>query len=247
MGGAGFEPRNSYVTKTITQAAFDGGDTSLTIDCWDATQVWARTSGSFVASYIPEVTAAGVADNLWTKVDIWELETRRIFSTTTGGKVFTFTDLLGAATARVRLTSMGPASGPITIELRTLHSQPDHGRGFPEPEIALTAFGNPTAPAAGATIAEITNPGEGTYSVTVFAYLTGSGTPAAAEDANLELVIPGMTNIRLPLVRAVNVPCVQNFKYLETNSAAADITVKAIGTGTASVIYNVHLTAQRLI
>lgn len=237
MGLSGFTRKNAFVSGSLN------GIGGIEIECQDATQVWCRVFGTFVASYQPEVAATNVG-NLWTKVDIYELETRRLFSTSSGGRVFTFSDLFGAAVARLRVTSY--TSGTVQVELRTLHSGTQTGRDFPLPEETMTAYGRDTAPGAGVAIATINNPGEGIYEVEVEAYYA-AGAPAAAEDSNLELRSGSQVIGRIPMVRAINVIGSKTFRYVDVTSSTNDLTVNATGAGTGGVVYNVHLSAQRAI
>jgi hypothetical protein len=244
MGLSGFRRQNAFVSGSLT------GTGRVSIDCQDATQVWARVHGlpdppgSFVATYQPEVNADPTDDALWTKVDIWELETRRLFSTSSGGRVFTFSDLLGAARASIKVTAY--TSGTVGIELRALRTGTPTGRDTPYPEAVMSAYGAVVAPAAGVAIATIADPGEGIYEVTVAAYYP-VGAVAAAEDSNLELRSGATVVGRIPMVRALNVVSTHKFQFVNVTSSTNDLTVNATGAATGGVAYNVHLYAQRLV
>jgi hypothetical protein len=238
MGAPIIQGRNSFNTGSLTAI-----NTRIIIPCEDATQVWARTYGTFAASFQPEV-AATLDFNAWTKVDIWELETRRYFNTSSAGIVFLFSDLMGAAYASVKCTSY--TSGTLQIDLRTLHADPANPRmvSYPE-EVLADGYGTATAPTAGTVIASILNPGEGVYEIEVQAYYKAAA-PAAADDSNIGLYSGGSLIGRIPMPRSQNERGHRLFKYVDVTSATNDLEVRAIGNATASVVYEVLLSAQRL-
>jgi len=250
IGSAGGAPvivqpgLNAFVTGQITEGG-TGPAAQVVIPCMDATQVWGRVYGTFVATWRPEVAA--VDDNaVWSKVDIWELETRRYFNTSSGGRVFLFSDLMGAALARIRVAVGDFTSGPVLVDLRTLHSNPMNPRmiWYPE-EVLADGYGKLTAPTAGTVIAAVNNPGEGVYEVEVIAYYKGAA-PAAADDSNLGLYSGGTLIGRIPMPRLNDERGHRLFRYVDVTSSTNDLEVKAIGSATTGVIYEVLLSAQRL-
>ncbi|MEV6049728.1 hypothetical protein [Streptomyces sp. NPDC052107] len=110
---------------------------------------------------------------------------------------------------------------------------------------ASMAFGSVTAPTAGAAIATSLPPGgKGLFQIDVVAYLSGSGTPAAADNKNIEFRFGATTLASVPLVPANNVPTVWRTYF--TSDGTTNFSVNATGAATASVIYNVSLVATRL-
>lgn len=97
--------------------------------------------------------------------------------------------------------------------------------------------GNATAPAAGATIASLTGLAAGTYTVTWTVGLQGA---AAAADANNFQLFDTAGN----LIASVNPGAAGEYPQLAVNvtvGAGATIGVKAIGAGTAAIVYSADI------
>lgn len=101
-----------------------------------------------------------------------------------------------------------------------------------------------TAPTAGQALATILPPaGKGIYAIKVSAYLS-AGTPAAADNANIEFRFGGTTLSRIPLFPALNL--LSTWETTFTSDAATNFTVNATANATGGVIYNVFMTATKL-
>lgn len=97
--------------------------------------------------------------------------------------------------------------------------------------------GNATAPLAGATIASLTGLAAGTYTVTWTVGLQGA---AAAADANNFELFDTAGNV----IASVNPGAAGEYPQLQVNltvAAGATIGVKAIGAGTAAIVYSADL------
>jgi hypothetical protein len=102
-----------------------------------------------------------------------------------------------------------------------------------------------TAPAAGAALVTSLPPsGKGLYAIEVVAYLSGTGTPAAGDNKNIEFRFGGTTLSSIPLVPAVNVPVTWRTAF--QSDGATNFSINATGAGTANVTYNVFLTATKV-
>lgn len=103
---------------------------------------------------------------------------------------------------------------------------------------SITAEGNATGPAAGATIAQVVLP-QGTYLISwIVGY--GAGAVAAAEQDNMQLTgLPGGN------VTAI-IPEVASQQVQQATvefTGAATVAVKAIGAGTATAVYEAQIVA----
>ncbi|MFF4019991.1 hypothetical protein [Streptomyces sp. NPDC001843] len=85
--------------------------------------------------------------------------------------------------------------------------------------------------------------GRGLYRVNVVAYLS-AGTPAAADNGNLEFRFGGTALSSIPLVPALNV--VTSWETTFTSDGSTNFSVNATGNGTAGVAYNVFFTATKV-
>lgn len=104
--------------------------------------------------------------------------------------------------------------------------------------------GGVTAPGAGAALVTILPPsGKGFYAIEVFAYLS-AGTPAAADNANIEFRFGGTTLSRIPLFPALNL--LSQWRTTFTSDGVTNFSVNATGAGTGGVTYNVFMTATKL-
>jgi hypothetical protein len=100
------------------------------------------------------------------------------------------------------------------------------------------------APGAGAALVTSLPPsGKGLYNIEVIAYLS-AGTPAAADNGNLEFRFGGTALSSIPLVPALNVPTV--WRTCFTSDGATNFSVNATGAGTGGVAYNVFFTATKV-
>lgn len=112
---------------------------------------------------------------------------------------------------------------------------------------SVAAVGKATAPAAGDAIATIaaadTKPG--IYEIQVHGvYL--AGTPAAAEDNNLELRVGATVIGGILMPRATNVISRGHIFIAHVNEAQT-ITINATGAGTAAVVYAASVIATRIV
>jgi hypothetical protein len=113
------------------------------------------------------------------------------------------------------------------------------------PQAALVNFGSATAPAANQTIAVITAPAPGLYSVEVLAEL--SGTITAAEQDNLNLVVNAVNLSRIPLfagAAAGGIP--ETVGPFNLTVAGGNIAVQARAAGGVAAVYSVFVTATRI-
>lgn len=100
------------------------------------------------------------------------------------------------------------------------------------------------APTANQALATSLPPsGKGTYQIEVVAYLS-AGTPAAADNANLEFRFGGTTLSSIPLIPALNVPT--TWRTVFQSDGATNFSVNATGAATAGVTYNVFMTAVKV-
>lgn len=101
-----------------------------------------------------------------------------------------------------------------------------------------------TAPGAGAALVTSLPPsGKGLYTIKVVAYLS-AGTPAAADNANIEFRFGGTVLSRIPLAPALNVPTVWETAF--TSDGSTNFSVNATAAATGGVTYNVFLTATKV-
>jgi len=100
------------------------------------------------------------------------------------------------------------------------------------------------APGAGAALVTSLPPsGKGLYRIDVWAYLS-AGTPAAADNGNLEFRFGGTALSSIPLIPALNVPTMWSTYF--TSDGATNFSVNATGAATAGVAYNVFLVATKV-
>lgn len=113
---------------------------------------------------------------------------------------------------------------------------------------SVARAGTATAPAAAAAIATALDAdlkGQGWYDVEVYgAYL--AGTPAAAEDNNLELRVGTVVIGGILMPRAANVISGPH-RFTVYKTKGLDISVNATGAGTAAVVYSASLIASRVV
>lgn len=101
-----------------------------------------------------------------------------------------------------------------------------------------------SAPTAGtALVTSLPPSGKGLYVVKVVAYLS-AGTPAAADNGNLEFRFGGTALSSIPLVPALNVPT--TWETVFNSDGATNFSVNATGNATAGVAYNVFFTATKV-
>lgn len=100
-----------------------------------------------------------------------------------------------------------------------------------------------TGPGASAALAHLTGLTQGRYSVTVYAYL--SGTVTAADADNIELLVDGSVTdvLDVPPVAATGPVPAQTFEHI---TSAGTIGLQAIGAGGASALYHTLLVVSAL-
>lgn len=106
---------------------------------------------------------------------------------------------------------------------------------------SVKASSGPTAGTA--LVTSLPPSGKGLYLIEVYAYLSG-GTPAAADNANLEFRFGGTALSSIPLAPALNV--LTTWRTYFTSDGATNFSVNATGNATAAVLYNVFLTATKV-
>lgn len=100
------------------------------------------------------------------------------------------------------------------------------------------------APGAGAALATSLPPsGKGLYQIEVWAWLS-AGTPAAADNCNLQFKFGTTALSRVPLAPALNV--LTQWRTAFTSDGSTNFTVNAVGAATAGVTYNVVLVATKV-
>jgi hypothetical protein len=109
---------------------------------------------------------------------------------------------------------------------------------------SLSAAGVATAPGANGILtgATITTPPQGTYLVRANCFYV-AGTPAAADDNNIQIREGSTLIARVAMPRAINVMGVAQ-AYV-TVDGATSITLNAIGAATAGVVYSGVIIAER--
>lgn len=110
---------------------------------------------------------------------------------------------------------------------------------------SISAQGTLTAPTALAVIATIVSGSlpAGMYQIDCQAVFAG-GAPAAAEDLNIALSRQGTIVKRLISPRVLHVPFSASIQLIFSGAQA--LTVIAVGAATASVVYNVSVTATKI-
>lgn len=108
---------------------------------------------------------------------------------------------------------------------------------------SVSATASTTAPGAGAALATLTTPPRGIYRVRAEVVLA-AGTPAAAEDINVEIRRAAVQQKRMVLGRTVGgehtAECV-----IEVDGAQ-NISLNAVAAATAGVVYLASLTATKI-
>jgi hypothetical protein len=108
---------------------------------------------------------------------------------------------------------------------------------------SLTAYGEPTAPAANAALATIADPPDGMYEIECWVTFVGAA-PTVSEDGNVEIREGATVLGRIATGRA------QNTQYYGRLTAVIDgtnaITANANAAGTAAVLYVTSLVATLL-
>lgn len=100
------------------------------------------------------------------------------------------------------------------------------------------------APGAGAALATSLPPsGKGLYQIKVWAWLS-AGTPAAADNCNLQFKFGSTGLSRIPLVPALNVLTMWETTY--ASDGVTNFTVNTVGAATAGVTYNVVMAATKI-
>jgi hypothetical protein len=107
--------------------------------------------------------------------------------------------------------------------------------------------GTVTAPVAGATIATHQPPASASgylHKVVVTTWLSGTGTPAAADNFNMAFKY-GDTNISdIPVAGDLNIPISTEFHFNAAEGVA--FSVVAVGAATTAVDYNAMIVATRI-
>lgn len=111
-------------------------------------------------------------------------------------------------------------------------------------QASLTNYSSVTAPAAGGVLASLASPPAGVYQVQIIAGLTG--TVAAADQDNIELVVDGSVITVLLLPAVVEGATDSPPFVIQVKTAGTSIQLKAVGAGTATAVYRTMLVATRV-
>jgi len=111
---------------------------------------------------------------------------------------------------------------------------------------SFSVYGSATAPGAGAAISSIASAQlpAGYYQIDVEASID-AGAPAAADRDNME-VREGATTIKRIVVNPVSNTVPARVSVRRVLDGATNVSVNAVGAGTASVVYRASITATRL-
>lgn len=106
-------------------------------------------------------------------------------------------------------------------------------------------YGSVTAPLAGGDIASVTL-GPGYWEIVVIPRLGLGGTPAAADVDNVQLVINGVTALRLPLIATANSNPVVTTIRRKLTASSNTVLIEAVSAATASVVYIAHIICRKV-
>lgn len=116
-------------------------------------------------------------------------------------------------------------------------------------EETVQGYGTITAPTADNVVCNVVLPDPGVWEITVYARLGSGGTPAAADNDNVYLrnnttVVTLLS--RIPLIATQNsVPVPITIRHI-TTTVNNSIVVRAVGAGSASVVYSAVIVARKV-
>ena len=122
--------------------------------------------------------------------------------------------------------------------------QPPGPAVSPVPVASLFNYGSVTDPGALATIASISSPGAGTYSVT--AYPEVSGTTAAADEDNMQLVVDGTVKSTIPVPSNVTTGGQGQPVTAVVQTTGTSIAVRSVAAGTSTAVYSCLIVATKV-